>query len=168
MRNREKILFAIHRQGFHVGNQTGYTAKDAIKKYLISADYSQEDFVYLEKNYLAIQALPNIHYIAPSYKKNYLSTPRLIFITTKEKKLNSLLNLLKEKKEVYTDRDNKLIMNEIACYNGRYLPFLTSLKNTFEIEEWLISVKFQLLKDEKNYKKIINNSILYGAKKIVY
>ena len=173
MKNNKELLFAIYRQNFHIGNQLAFTAKEAIKRYLISAGYTKIDLkkLNLEKKCLAIKALVDIHYIKFTYK---ISSDELLYQNKelnpirKEVKYNILLSLLEEKKEFYADKYNKLIKNEICLYKNKNLPCLFTLKNSFEIREWLISLKCQLLEDEKDYKKIINNAILYGGKKLVY
>jgi len=173
MKKEKKILFAIYRQGFHIGNQFASTPKSAIKNYLLLSGYLKEDIVNLnlEKKCIVIKALRDIHYISSTYKKNSLSDSiylqkELDKLFNKEKKYNLLVSILKEKKEVYADSYNELILKEI--YHYKNILDLSTLKNSFEIREWIISMKCQVLENEHNYKKIIKNTIVFGARACIY
>jgi len=56
-------LFAIYKDGFHKGNQTGKSPSDAIKKYIkdsmLGAFVNDIEFV---KKYSAVLAIKGIHY----------------------------------------------------------------------------------------------------------
>lgn len=56
-------LFAIHKDGFHKGNQTGKSSNDAIKNYIIESmlgDFVNDiEFV---KKYSAVFAIKGVHY----------------------------------------------------------------------------------------------------------
>ena len=63
MKNKENILFAIYKNGNHLGNQRGKGLDDAIKKYLIAALF--EDFLD-DKEFVSLYsgrvAIKKVHY----------------------------------------------------------------------------------------------------------
>ncbi len=64
MRNNTKELFAIYKNGMHLGNENGKDVDDAIKKYIIASMY--ENFLE-DKQFVALYsgkfAIRNIHFI---------------------------------------------------------------------------------------------------------
>ena len=58
-----KILFAIYKNGSHLGNSRGQTAEDAVNTYLKEANYiyllSDSEFV---AQYIAKIAVKGVHY----------------------------------------------------------------------------------------------------------
>lgn len=63
MKNKDKILFAIYKNGNHLGNEKGKNKMDAIKKYLIASSYKESlnDIEFLSQ-YSAIVAIKQIHF----------------------------------------------------------------------------------------------------------
>lgn len=170
-----KHLFAIFRQGYHVGNQSGLTVKLAIENYLLSSSYSRNDLIELDviKNYIAIRAVSGIHYSVQKHMKlNFLDIlyrdNELKKFDSMKDKYNVLIQELKQKKVNYADIYNTFILKEVKSYRSRTIPFLNGLKNSFEIKEWLISLKCDILQDENNVDKIIKDSISYGTKPLIY
>lgn len=64
MRNHNNELFAIYKNGTHLGNEHGIDVNDAIRKYIIASNYGSfiddKQFVSLYSGKLAIK---NIHFI---------------------------------------------------------------------------------------------------------
>ena len=62
------MLFAIYKNGEHIGNQRGVNESDAIKNYIIDAQFK---YILIDKEfvsqYSAIVAVENIHYIKSKY-----------------------------------------------------------------------------------------------------
>ena len=64
MKNKKNSLFAIFKDGYHVGNERGEHVTDAIRKYLIASLY--EDFLDDKEfisRYTGKVAVKNIHFI---------------------------------------------------------------------------------------------------------
>ena len=63
MKHEGKIIYAIFKNGFHLGNQYGFTKEDAIRAYLIRCQFAffltDREFV---SQYDAIIAKRNIHF----------------------------------------------------------------------------------------------------------
>lgn len=58
MKNKEKTLFAIYKNGNHMGNQRGKDNNDAIKQYLIASSYNllnDKDFISQYSSKIAIK-----------------------------------------------------------------------------------------------------------------
>tara|TARA_B100000809_G_scaffold263392_1_gene316519 strand:- start:13630 stop:13824 length:195 start_codon:yes stop_codon:yes gene_type:complete len=64
MKNNEIILFAVYKNGIHLGNEKGKNSNDVIRNYLKAALYGEflddEDFVSL---YSVKRAIKSIHYL---------------------------------------------------------------------------------------------------------
>lgn len=171
----KKHFFAIFKQGYHIGNQPGFTINCAIKDYLLLAGYSKNNIIEsnLINKYVAIKAVPDIHYSVSEHIE--LSLEDAIYRNNELKRINSmedkyslLINLLKKKKENYADLYNEYILKEVKCYKNKAIPCLSSLSNSFEIKEWLISLKCHLLQDKNNLEVIIKDSVFYGTKPLIY
>lgn len=63
MKKREKNVFAIYKNGNHIGNERAKTKNEALKKYLISSNYSEllNDKEFLS-NYSLSNATKGVHY----------------------------------------------------------------------------------------------------------
>lgn len=63
MKNKEKILFAIFKNGEHKGNERGIDEKEAIKNYVIASKFGSfiNDAEFMSK-YSAIVAVENVHF----------------------------------------------------------------------------------------------------------
>ncbi|WP_339660729.1 hypothetical protein [uncultured Polaribacter sp.] len=63
MKNKEKTLFAIYKNGNHMGNQRGKDNDDAIKQYLIASLYkaslNDKDF---KSQYSSKIAIKKVHF----------------------------------------------------------------------------------------------------------
>ncbi|RYD79202.1 MAG: hypothetical protein EOP53_09995 [Sphingobacteriales bacterium] len=68
MSSKKKLLFAIFRNGIHIGNERGNTMEEAIRNYIIASDLNE--FINdkeLISRYNAILAIKNTHYTEPNY-----------------------------------------------------------------------------------------------------
>lgn len=63
MKKTEKTLFAIYKNGNHIGNERAKSKDEALKRYLISSNYSEllNDKEFLS-NYSLSNATKGIHY----------------------------------------------------------------------------------------------------------
>ena len=68
MINQQSVLFAIYKNGEHIGNQRGINESDAIKNYIIQARFKNllDDKKFVSK-YSAIIAIEKTHYIKSMY-----------------------------------------------------------------------------------------------------
>ena len=68
MINQQSVLFAIYKNGEHIGNQRGINESDAIKNYIIQARFKNllDDKKFVSK-YSAIIAIEKTHYIKSKY-----------------------------------------------------------------------------------------------------
>ena len=63
MKNKEKTLFAIYKNGNHLGNERGKDIDDAIKKYLIASLYEDSlNNIEFVSQYSGKIAIKEIHF----------------------------------------------------------------------------------------------------------
>lgn len=68
MINQHSVLFAIYKNGEHIGNQRGISESDAIKNYIIQAHFKNlSDDKKFVSQYSAIIAIEKTHYIKSKY-----------------------------------------------------------------------------------------------------
>ena len=63
-------LFAIYKNGEHIGNERGSSKEDAIKKYLVASSFETllDDFEFVAQ-YTGILAVENVHFSKPIFDK---------------------------------------------------------------------------------------------------